>query len=148
MLLQERTGYHRHPIGPTARSGHAFDAHCPSQLVIERIADGWSVIVLHALKDATKRYGELKRTIGGVSPKMLTQTLRRLERYGFVARKVYPTVPLRSEYALTHLGETLSEPLAALCRWTESHLDALADQPDSRPRRVRATPRATGSAAR
>jgi DNA-binding HxlR family transcriptional regulator len=148
MLLQERTACHTHPIGPTARSGHVFDAHCPSQLVIERLADEWSVIVLHALKDGTKRYGELKRTIGGVSPKMLTQTLRRLERYGFVARKVYPTVPLRSEYALTHLGETLSEPLAALCRWAESHLDARADHPDSRPRRVRATPRATGSAAR
>jgi DNA-binding HxlR family transcriptional regulator len=82
------------------------------------------VIVLHALRDGTKRYGELNAMVGAVSPKMLTQTPRRLERYGFVGRKVYPAVPPRSEYTLTSLGETLSEPLAALCRCAESHLDA------------------------
>lgn len=71
------------------------------------------------------RYAELHREIGGISQKMLTQTLRSLERDGLVARKVYPVVPPRVEYSLTRLGRTLIEPLRGLCRWSEKHLAEL-----------------------
>jgi DNA-binding HxlR family transcriptional regulator len=68
------------------------------------------------------RFGQLQREVEGISQKMLTQTLRSLERDGLVERKVYPTVPLKVEYSLTPLGETLKEPLSAICKWSEEHL--------------------------
>jgi DNA-binding HxlR family transcriptional regulator len=73
----------------------------------------------------TRRYSELQRLIGGVSQKMLTQTLRKLERDGLVERHVYPVVPPKVEYSLTPLGETLTELLKAVCKWAETHLDEL-----------------------
>src|SRR5438445_7270719 len=73
----------------------------------------------------TMRYAELQRAIGGISQKMLTQTLRSLERDGLVQRKVHPVVPPKVEYSLTRLGRTLIEPLHALCRWSEKHLAEL-----------------------
>ena len=99
-----------------------FSANCPAQQVLESIADKWTVIVVYVLScKGTMRYGELQRLIGGVSQKMLTQTLRNLERDGLVQRKVYPVVPPKVEYSLTPLGETLTEPLAAICTWAEAH---------------------------
>lgn len=104
---------------------NVFAADCPAQLAIERIADKWTVIVIHALNGGTRRHGELRKEIGGISQKMLTQTLRHLESDGFVSRRTYPTVPPRVEYSLTPLGQSLTEPLAALCRWAETHIDEL-----------------------
>ena len=87
-----------------------FKADCPTQRVLETIADKWSVIVIYALsKQETRRYSELQRIIGGISQKMLTQTLRKLERDGLVERHVYPVVPPKVEYSLTPLGKTLTE---------------------------------------
>ncbi|MEW5856387.1 MAG: helix-turn-helix domain-containing protein [Cyanobacteriota bacterium] len=102
-----------------------FSPNCPVQQVLDSIANKWSVIVLYALSFGTKRYSELQRQIGGVSQKMLTQTLRNLERDGLVERKVYPVVPPKVEYSLTPLGETLIEPLGAICEWAEAHIQEL-----------------------
>ena len=98
------------------------NAECPSRQVLDLIADKWTAIVIYCLSKGTKRYSELQREIGGISQKMLTQTLRSLERDGLVNRMVYPVVPPMVEYSLTPLGETLIEPLCQLCKWAETHI--------------------------
>ena len=95
---------------------------CPSRLVLDRLADKWTALIIQVLAGGTRRYAELHRTIGGISQKMLTQTLRSLERDGLIQRKVYAVVPPKVEYSLTRLGRTLIEPLDSLCRWSEKHL--------------------------
>ena len=102
-----------------------MDAQCPSRLVLDRIADKWTALIIQILARGTMRYAALQREIGGISQKMLTQTLRTLERDGLVQRKVHPVVPPKAEYSLTKLGRTLIEPLHALCRWSEKHLAEL-----------------------
>ena len=104
---------------------NVFDATCASRRVLDLIADKWTVLVIHALARGTRRYNQLQRQIDGVSQKMLTQVLRNLERDGLVDRKIYPVVPPMVEYSLTPLGQTLTEPLAAICHWAEAHLDEL-----------------------
>jgi DNA-binding HxlR family transcriptional regulator len=106
-------------------AGSVLDAQCPSRLVLDRIADKWTALVIQVLASGTLRYAALRREIGGISQKMLTQTLRSLERDGLVQRKVHPVVPPKVEYALTRLGRTLIEPLQGLCRWSEKHLPEL-----------------------
>jgi DNA-binding HxlR family transcriptional regulator len=101
---------------------NVFDPNCGSRRVLDLIADKWTAIVVYALLRGTYRFSELHREVGGVSQKMLTATLRELERDGIVERTVYAEVPPRVEYALTPLGQSLSEPLAAICRWSEEHL--------------------------
>ncbi|HXX40761.1 MAG TPA: helix-turn-helix domain-containing protein [Chthoniobacterales bacterium] len=112
-----------------------MDAQCPSRLVLDRIADKWTALIIQILAKGTMRYAELQRKIGGISQKMLTQTLRSLERDGLVNRTVHPVVPPKVEYSLTRLGRTLIEPLHALCRWSEKHLHEL----ESNRARARAT---------
>jgi DNA-binding HxlR family transcriptional regulator len=102
-----------------------LEPQCPSRLVLDRIADKWTALVIQILARGTMRYAQLQRAIGGISQKMLTQTLRSLERDGLVQRKVHPVVPPKVEYSLTRLGRTLIEPLHALCRWSEKHLAEL-----------------------
>ena len=102
-----------------------LDEQCPSRLVLDRIADKWTALIIHILAKGTMRYATLQREIGGISQKMLTQPVRSLERDGLVQRKVYPVVPPKVEYSLTRLGRTLIEPLHALCRWSEKHLHEL-----------------------
>jgi DNA-binding HxlR family transcriptional regulator len=92
------------------------------QEVMGSICDKWALLILHQLSYGTKRPGELRRGIRGVSPKMLTQTLRKLERDRLVRRTVYPGVPPRVDYALTRIGTSLTHPLHVLYRWTEAHL--------------------------
>ena len=110
---------------PKSSPASVMDAQCPSRLVLERIADKWTALIIQLLSKKTMRYAELQREIGGISQKMLTQTLRSLERDGLVDRKVYPVVPPKVEYSLSRLGRTLIEPLRALCRWSEKHLPEL-----------------------
>jgi len=100
-----------------------YNQNCPTRIVLDRIADKWTVLIVGALKDKTKRFGELRREIGGVSQKMLTQTLRGLERDGIVVRKVYATVPPKVEYTLTELGRTLVGILDAIGEWSEKHIE-------------------------
>ncbi|HEU4452920.1 MAG TPA: helix-turn-helix domain-containing protein [Longimicrobium sp.] len=101
--------------------GDVCSETCGSRRVLDLVADKWAVIVIYVLARGTRRFGELQRAVGGVSQKMLTQTLRGLEHDGLVERKVYPVVPPRVEYSLSPLGETLVEPLSSLCRWAEDH---------------------------
>jgi len=103
-----------------------FNKDCPSQKVLDRVADRWAALIICALHEQKiMRNGELLRKIGGINQKMLTQTLRNLEKDGLVNRKVYPTVPPKVEYMLTELGESVYKPLDELCRWTEDHLEEL-----------------------
>ena len=102
-----------------------LDPRCPSRLVLDRIADKWTALIIQILAGGTMRYAALQREIGGISQKMLTQTLRSLERDGLVQRTVHPVVPPKVEYSLTKLGRTLIEPLQGLCRWSEKHLGEL-----------------------
>jgi DNA-binding HxlR family transcriptional regulator len=101
---------------------NVLTAQCPSHKVLEVIADKWTAIVIHVLREGTLRRTDLKQRIGGISDKMLTHTLRKLECDGLVRRKVYPVVPPKVDYSLTALGKTLTEPLSAICRWAESHI--------------------------
>ncbi|MDR3669993.1 MAG: helix-turn-helix domain-containing protein [Holophaga sp.] len=102
-----------------------LNAQCPTRKVLELIADKWTTLVIHILAGGTYRYSDLQRAVDGISQKMLTQTLRELERNGLVLRKVFPEVPPHTEYSLTTLGLTLIEPLEALCAWAEQYLPAL-----------------------
>ncbi|MDB4987976.1 MAG: transcriptional regulator, HxlR family [Myxococcaceae bacterium] len=106
----------------------AFDAFlsaCPSRQLLEMISDKWVCLVVSALSTGSKRHGELARLIAGVSQKMLTQTLRALERDGLISRKVTATVPLRVDYELTELGRGLLPVLGAVKRWAEGNMETV-----------------------
>ena len=109
---------------PSARAS-VLKPQCPSRIVLDRIADKWTALIIQVLANGTQRYAALQRAIGGISQKMLTQTLRSLERDGLVLRKVHPVVPPKVEYSLTRLGRTLIDPMNGLCRWSERHLPEL-----------------------
>ena len=94
----------------------------PGNEVLQSVVDKWGPLVICALRKGPRRYGELRRAIGPVSPKMLTQTLRKLEAYGLVGRQVEPTTPPSVEYSLTSLGESLTGPLGDVFRWAEAHV--------------------------
>lgn len=107
---------------PRERSQHPLTS---TQEVLGRIANKWTALIICGLANGPKRHRELQRGLHGISQKMLTQTLRRLERDGLVARKVYPTVPPKVEYSLTPLGQTLVAPLRSLHHWAELHVEEL-----------------------
>ncbi len=106
----------------TGHEGNVFDPCCPARAVLEVLAEKWALLLVHMLANGPARTSELRRRIGGISDKMLIQTLRRLERNGFVERRAFPEVPPRVEYSLTALGASLSEPITTLDRWVERHL--------------------------
>ncbi len=91
--------------------------------VLELVADKWAILIIYHLHQKTLRHTQLKRLLNGVSTRMLTVTLRKLEQNGLVGRKVYPVVPPKVEYCLTELGETLVNPLKMLCEWSEAHIE-------------------------
>ncbi len=94
--------------------------------ILNRIGDKWSVMVVGRLRGGTMRFSQLLRAIDGVSQRMLTLTLRNLERDGLITRTVYPEIPPRVEYELTALGQTLTGPISALWDWASEHQDAIA----------------------
>ena len=98
-----------------------MSADCPSRVVLQRIGDKWTPLIVQALKDGPRRFSAVRAAVDGVTPKVLTQSLRSLERDGIVARAVYAEVPVRVEYRLTPLGESLLVPLDAVRVWAESH---------------------------
>lgn len=111
------------------RSGNVFFAACPSRAVLEQLGEKWAMLVLHLLGEGPKRTSDLRRAIGGVSEKMLIQTLRKLQRSGFVERRSYNEVPPRVDYRLTELGASLSPVVKTFDRWIESNIaDVLAAQ--------------------
>ena len=101
---------------------NVLDPNCPARHVLDFISDKWTGLIIRELARGTKRHSQLQRSIGGISQKMLTQTLRTLERNGLVERTVYPVVPPMVEYALTPLGFTLVEVLTPVLTWAEQHL--------------------------
>lgn len=106
----------------SACAPNAYAAACPTRLVLDRVADKWTVLVLGLLAGGPVRFNRLRRGIEGVSQKMLSQTLKSLERDGLVARRAFATVPVTVEYSITPLGLTLSASLDALRRWAETHI--------------------------
>ena len=111
--------------------GNPYQAGCPTRRILDRIGDRWTVLVIGVLGDGDARFSELRRRVEGVSQKMLTQTLRGLERDGLVRRTVHPEVPVRVVYALTEAGHTLQEPLRALQEWSIAHLSDVSASQDA-----------------
>jgi len=110
----------------TWRARYPDLANCPVRNVLDRISGKWHTLLISALVDGPLRFGELKRTLPDISQRMLTQSLRDLQRDGLIARSVYPTVPPSVDYRLTDLGRSLIEPLAGLIRWAEAQAEAIA----------------------
>src|SRR3954467_6392740 len=104
---------------------NVLDQHCESRQALDRIADKWTCLVVYALVDGPRRHGELRRAIDGISPKMLTQTLRSMEADGLVQTAGFDVAPPAVEYRLTPLGQTLEKPLVAICEWAMEHLPEL-----------------------
>jgi len=110
-------------------------ATCPSRTSLAKIANKWTAMIVIALSDGPLRFGALREAVDGISGKVLTETLRDLERDGILIRTMYNEMPPRVEYALTPLGQTLRKPLAALGRWAEEHIETVLrarDEYDSR----------------
>ena len=105
-----------------APSPNVFDGACPTRAILDRIADKWTVLLLILLARRTMRFNELRRGVDGLSQKVLSQTLKSLERDGLVTRTAYPTVPVTVEYAITPLGIDLAAALDGLRRFAEDRL--------------------------
>lgn len=110
-----------------AQNPDAYAASCPTRMVLDRVADKWAVLILGLLAERPIRFNQLRRTIQGISQKMLSQTLKSLERDGFVTRTVTPTVPVTVEYAITDLGRTLAATVDPLRIWAETHFNAVLE---------------------
>lgn len=121
---------------------NAYDLRCPSRLVLDRIADKWTVLILGLLAGGPMRFNGLRRAVDGLSQKVLAQTLRRLERDGLVTRTAFATVPVTVEYALTPLGRTLAETVDALRLWAEANIQAVQAAQRAYDTRAEAPPQA------
>lgn len=104
---------------------------CPSRTSLARIANKWTAMIVIVLSDGPVRFRDIQSKVQGISGKVLTDTLRALERDGVVSRQIYAEVPPRVEYELTELGMTLTEPLEALRSWAETHFDAVLEARES-----------------
>ncbi|EPA7870543.1 helix-turn-helix transcriptional regulator [Citrobacter freundii] len=114
------------------RDGNLFAEQCPSREVLKHVTSRWGVLILVALRDGTHRFSDLRRKMGGVSEKMLAQSLQALEQDGFINRVSYPVVPPHVEYSLTQLGEQVSDKVAALADWIEVNLPQVLAQREER----------------
>jgi len=119
-LLAERYDMSAGPLNP-------YVANCPTRQVIDRIGDRWTVLIIGALAAGPLRFSELSRTVLGISQKMLTQTLRGLERDGLVKRTLYPQIPPRVDYELTCTGKTLIDLLGALQTWATQNMGSIVE---------------------
>ena len=104
-----------------------YDPHSPARLVLDRIADKWTVLIIGRLATRVYRFGELRQEVTGISPKVLTQKLREMERDGLLTRQIFASVPPKVEYSLTPLGRTLTGLLVALRVWTEKHIESVLE---------------------
>ena len=110
---------------PTPLHGHVTTEYREVSRVLARVGDKWSVLIVFGLGDGPRRFGEIKRMLGGISQRMLTLTLRGLERDGLVTRTVFPTIPPRVDYELTDLGRSLWIPVGLLSAWAREHQDEI-----------------------
>jgi DNA-binding HxlR family transcriptional regulator len=113
---------HRIYSPPPGANWNVLSGSCPSRTSLARIANKWTAMVITVLEDGPLRFGDIRSALEGISAKVLTDTLRDLERDGMITRQSYPEIPPRVEYELTDLGRTLHGPLTALCRWAEAHI--------------------------
>lgn len=113
------------------QAANVLDPDCPSRVVFQRIGDKWASLVIQVLAQGPVRFSELRKMVHVVTPKVLTQTLRSLERDGLITRKVYAQVPPRVDYTLTELGESLLAPLNQLREWAENNVPAIIDARDT-----------------
>ena len=111
----------------TSSRWNVYDENCPTRLALDRIADKWTVLIVGCLSPGKRRFGELRREITGISPKVLTQKLRELARDGILTRKIYASVPPKVEYNLTPLGQTLIGLLDSIRVWAESHIESVLE---------------------
>jgi DNA-binding HxlR family transcriptional regulator len=102
-----------------------LNPRCPTQQVLDRVASKWTMLVILALSEEPRHYAELRRRVQGVTKKMLTQTLRALEREGLVARRVFDTVPVQTEYSLTELGRSLADAVSTIRAWAYANMDRI-----------------------
>ncbi len=116
----------RGPLAVAMDRGHLFAEACPSREVLKHLTSRWGVLVLVALLDGTHRFSQLRRRVGGVSERMLAQTLQWLEDDGIVKRVSYPVVPPHVEYSLTPIGEEAAERVAGLANWIEESLPRIS----------------------
>lgn len=114
-------GYHGPARTPAEDRNDVYAAMCPCRDMLDLVAQRWTALAIGAMEDGPRRFGQLRTRLEGVSPKVLTQTLRRLEDRGLVSRTVYPEVPARLDYALTDLGRSAAVPLRALRDWVEAN---------------------------
>lgn len=114
-------------------------AACPSRTSLAKIANKWTAMIVIALSNGPQRFGTIRDNVGGISGKVLAETLRDLERDGILTRTSYDQMPPRVEYELTPLGMTLREPLAALGLWAEQHIEEVLDARDAYDQRHTAT---------
>jgi DNA-binding HxlR family transcriptional regulator len=115
-----------HPSETTNGRGDAYARDCPTRQLLDRIGDKWSVLILLLLGDQERRFGQLKQRIGGISQKMLSQTLRALERDGLVTRHAVATVPVTVSYRVTPLGRDLLAALRLMIDWAETRMPEVA----------------------
>lgn len=116
-----------YPEETTPPEPDVFAAQCPTRQLLDRIADKWSVLILTTLGDGEMRFNALKRRVSGISQKMLSQTLRSLERDGLVQRSVFATIPVTVSYAITPLGRELLDALRAMIDWAQRRLPQVAE---------------------
>ncbi|MBB6406587.1 helix-turn-helix domain-containing protein [Arthrobacter sp. AZCC_0090] len=110
---------------------NVLDPDCPSRVIFQRIGDKWASLVVQVLADGPIRFSELRKMVHVVTPKVLTQTLRTLERDGLITRTVHAQVPPRVDYELTELGTSLLEPLTLLRLWAEDHVPSILEARDA-----------------
>ena len=117
----------------SAEQHSVYEALCPCRSLLDLLANKWSALAIGALEEGPQRFGAIQRKLQGVSPKVLTSTLRRLEDAGLVSRTIYPAVPLHVEYELTDLGHSAAVPLEALRDWVEANVDQSGFAQDPSP---------------
>jgi DNA-binding HxlR family transcriptional regulator len=121
----------------TTPAWSVFDSNCPTRQVLDCIADKWTVLIIRRLAEGTLRFAQLRRAVDGISQKVLTNTLRALERDGIVTRRIYASVPPKVEYSLTDLGRSLCNLVEGICSWAEANIEqvqAAREAYDNTPR--------------
>lgn len=104
---------------------NVYASACPTRMIFDRLSDKWTLLILNRLREQPVRFNQLLRDIDGISQKMLSQTLKNLERDGLISRQAFPTVPVTVEYSITALGKTLSTTVKVLINWAHDNGDAV-----------------------
>jgi len=107
-------------------NGNVYDPDCPARTMLDRIGDKWTVLVVLMLLDGPRRFNDLRARVGKVAPKVLTETLRRLERDGVLTRTAFAEIPPRVVYELTPLGRSLEQPIRSIAEWAEQNIEQIA----------------------